>query len=152
MPRPKHINRNQLCGLYWPEWRKAEKVLIAAGFSKDEAEEKRMDIHVAVTGEQCSSKDLKNRQLDEVLRMFAQIAQPNNGARQADLADGECKRLRFAITEAARRVGYDDASVETMALRMTRRSLIQCDEAQLKTILQALKIHETRHPEKPDPA
>lgn len=149
MARNTRINERQIKCVYWPSWRAAEKVLINAGFSKAEAEEKRKEIHQAVTGSECSSKDLTNRTLDEVLKKFAAISMPRNGARQADLADGPCKRVRYEINRLRDRMGLSDAYVETMSIRITRRSLIQCDEDQLKSILKALHYHENRHTDQP---
>lgn len=149
MPRNTRINDKQLKCLYWPRWRAAEKVLLAAGFSKEEADEKRKDIHRAVTGDECSSKDLTNRTLDEVLRHFAAISNPRDGRRQADLADGPAKRVRWQISQLRDRMNFSDAYVETLAIKMHRRSLVQCDEDQLKTILAALTYHENRHTNQP---
>lgn len=145
MARPKRINKNQLNSLYWPEFRKAERVLIAAGFSKAEAEEQRKDIHKAVTGTACSSKDLTNPELDRVLREFLKISAPNNGTRQADLADGQCKRYRHVIKGLATKIGVDDAYVAGIASRMRYPTdLEQCDERQLRNILTALDEHAKR--------
>lgn len=140
MARNSRINDRQLKRVYWPSWRAAEKMLVAAGFSKTEADEKRKEIHSAVTGSECSSKDLNNRTLDEVLRKFAAISNPRDGKRQADLADGPCKRLRFRIREFQYRLQVDDSYVDAIAkqMRYPRRDL--CDENQLRNILAAIDI------------
>lgn len=145
MARPKRINKNQLNSLYWPEWRKAEKVLISAGYSKEEAEQERKDLHVAVTGTACSSKDLTNDELDELLRKFLKISNPKNGKRQADLADGKCRRYRHVIKELATKIGVDDAYVAGIAKQMRYPTdLEQCDKLQLRNILTALDTHAKR--------
>jgi hypothetical protein len=152
MSRPAKINERQIKCKYWPAWRAAEKVLISAGHSKAETEEIRKEIHTAVTGSACSSKDLTNRLLDRVLAKFAAISAPSDGARQADLADGPCKRLRFAIREIQNRMKLADSYIEGMAASpLARRPLNQCDEAQLLDILKALTYHENRHPTQPLP-
>lgn len=146
MSRPKRINQNQLRRLYWPEWRKAEKILIAAGLGKEEIEEQRKAIHVTVTGSACSSKDLTNSELDRVLAKFARVSAPRDGKRQADLADGQCKRYRHVIKELAAAIGVDDAYVAGIARQMRYPAdLEQCDEQQLRNILTALDKHEARH-------
>lgn len=146
MARNSRINARQIKCVYWPSWRAAEKVLIAAGFSKTEADEKRKDIHKAVTGSECSSKDLTNRTLDEVLRKFAVISNPRDGKRQADLADGPCKRYRFAIRTIQQRMQVDDAYVAGIASRMRYPANLElCDERQLRDILTALDKHEKRN-------
>lgn len=147
MARNTRINDKQLRRIYWPSWRMAEKVLIAAGFTKEEAEEKRKEIHRLVTGAECSSKDLTNRTLDEALKKFAAISMPRNGKRQAELADGPAKRVRYKINHLRERMGLSEAYVETIAINMHRRAIIQMDEDQLKDVLTALTYHENRHPE-----
>lgn len=149
MARNTRINQRQLNVVYWPNWRMAEKVLLAAGFSKQEAEEKRKEIHQLVTGSACSSKDLTNRTLDKCLSEFAKISMPKNGKRQADLADGPAKRVRHKINRLRERMGLSDAYVETIAIKMHRRAIIQMDEAQLLDVLKALQYHENRHPDQP---
>ena len=42
-------------------------------------------------------------------------------------------------------MALSDAYIESMSVNMHRRSLIQCDENQLKSILKALNYHEKRH-------
>ena len=149
MSRHTRINKSQLNSVYWPNWRAAEKVLISAGYSKAEAEETRKEIHTVVAGYACSSKDLTNRLLDDCLAKFSAIAAPANGARQADLADGPCKRCRFAIREIQERMKLPDSYIEAMATRIARRPLFQCDEPQLLDVLKALRIHEDRHSDEP---
>lgn len=56
--------------LYRVAWTEARAVLIALGRTPAEAEEERFAIHEAVTGSRCSSKDLTNAQLTEVLIRF----------------------------------------------------------------------------------
>lgn len=145
MAKITRINDRQIKCVYWPAWRAAEKALIAGGHTKQEADDIRKEIHTAVTGSACSSKELINRQLDACLSRFAAIATPRDGVRQAELADGACKRVRYAIRQIQERMHLADAYVETIAVNMHRRSLIQCDEAQLKSILKALNYHEHRH-------
>ena len=140
----KRINKAQINSVYWPHWRAAEEVLIRAGFSKAEAEEKRKDIHTAVVGVPCSSKDLTDRTLDAVLAKFAAISAPADGKRQADLADGDCKRIRHCISEIQARMHLSAAYVETMAVNIARTAYPLCDALQLRQILQALSIHEKR--------
>lgn len=145
MTRPERINQNQLSRLYWPEWRKAEKILAAAGFGKEEIEEQRKAIHTAVTGSECSSKDLTNRELDAVLARFARVSAPGDGKRQADLADGQCKRFRHVIKRLAASIGADDAYIAGIARQMRYPTdLEQCDERQLRNILTALDKHAKR--------
>lgn len=42
-----------------------------------------------------------------------------------------------------------DSYIESMAARIARRPLIQCDELQLLNVLKALSIHEDRHTGEP---
>lgn len=149
MARIQRINALQLKRVYWPRWGDAKRVLIAAGYTAAEAEQTRKDIHAAVTGCECSSKDLTNRTLDAVLAKFAAISAPSDGKRQADLADGACKRARFAISQALGRMGLAESYADGIARQMFRRPVAQCDEAQLKSILKALAYHETRHADQP---
>jgi hypothetical protein len=144
MSRNTPINESQL-GLYRREWSKARRVLRAAGFSSQETEDHRYEIHRLVTGSDCSSKDLTNRTLDGCLKEFAKISSPFDGRRQADLADGPSKRVRWQIQRLKTDLGLSDAYVETIAVNMHRRSIIQCDEPQLKSVLAALTYHEIRH-------
>jgi len=147
------INRAQITCVYWPAWRAAEKFLTGPGnYSKIEAEEVRQEIHVDVTGSACSSKDLTNRQLDACLARFAAIATPGDGARQAELADGACKRVRHAIGKIQTAMKLTDGYIDQVAVNMHRRSLLQCDESQLKNILKALTYHEKRHSQEPTTA
>ena len=139
------INRAQITSVYWPAWRAAEKCLTGSGnYTKNEAEEVRQEIHAAVTGCACSSKDLTNRQLDACLARFAAIATPGDGARQAELANGACKRVRYAIVQKQTAMKLTDGYIDQIAVNMHRRSLLQCDEAQLKSVLKALSYHEQR--------
>lgn len=145
MAKITRINSRQIKCIYWPAWRAAEKALIAGGHTKQEADEIRKEIHIAVTGSACSSKALINRQLDACLSRFSAISSPRDGARQAALADGACKRVRYAIRQIQTRMSLEDAYVESIAMNMHRRPLAQCDENQLKAILKALTYHENRH-------
>lgn len=136
----KRINRKQLTRLYWPEWRKAEKVLInSGGYSKAEAEALRAEI----TGG--SSKDLTNRRLDECLAKFHAISNPTDGKAQADAADQPLKRVRWNISQIQARLGLPDAYIEGMAVNIARCGYAFCNEEQLKNILIALQTYENRH-------
>ena len=150
----KCINTKQLNCVYWPQWRTAAKVLMRAGYSKEDADLVRKEIHLAVTGSECSSKELTHRTLDALLQKFAAISAPSNGARQAELADGACKRARHTIRELQQAMNLTDAYIEVMASRIARRPLTQCDENQLKDIIKALNYHHNRHssPSNPDSA
>ncbi|MEO5914817.1 MAG: hypothetical protein ABIS50_11330 [Luteolibacter sp.] len=141
----KRINKAQLNSVYWPNWRKAEKVLIAADYTKDEAEEMRKEIHVTVTGVACSSKDLTNRTLNECLKKFAAIATPKDGKRQADLADQPCKLVRFKIAEIQKRMNLTDNYIDGTAVKVARTAYKFCNEEQLTNVLIALIKHEKRH-------
>ena len=149
MARITRINDRQIKCLYWPAWRAAEKVLIANNHTKAEADDIRKDIHTAVTGTACSSKDLNNRQLDACLARFAAISAPRDGMRQAALADGACKRVRHAIAQIQKRMELPDTYVESIAVNMHRCGYTMCNENQLKAILKALTYHENRHHSQP---
>lgn len=140
----KYINILQIRRIYWPAWREAEKTLMRNDHSKDEADEIRKDIHKAVTGSACSSKELTNRTLDAVVAKFAAISAPRDGKRQADLADQDCERVRFKIREIQARMSLDADYIETMAVNIARTAYKFCNEAQLKSILKALVYHENR--------
>ena len=143
------INARQLKSLYWPAWNAAAKALKErAGYTKDELEDFRKETHREVTGRDCSSKDLTNRQLDGCLMRFEAIARPFDGKRQADLADMACARLRWKIGEIRRSIGVGDSYVDTISITMHRCSIIQCDEAQLLNVLRALKIQLKRQRDK----
>jgi|GEM_PF-3833565 len=138
-------NTAQLRRLYWPEWNKAAKVLVSTGcHSKAEAEEVRKEIHLAITGSECSSKDLTNRQLDSVLARFRAISQPVAGAFQARQADQPLKRIRFRIAEVQARLALPDFYIDATARRIAKRPLDQCDERLLKKVLAAMVYHEKR--------
>ena len=141
----KRINKNQITGVYWPNWRAAEKVLLANDHSKAECEEIRKEIHIAVTGSDCSSKDLTNKTLNECLKKFATIATPNDGKRQADLADQPLKLVRFRIKQIQDRLRLPDAYIESTAVNIARCAYKFCNEEQLTNILIALTKHENRH-------
>lgn len=141
----KYINSAQIKSVYWPAWRAAEKMLLAHDHSKAEADEIRKEIHTAVTGSACSSKDLTNRTLDEVLKRFAAISSPRDGKRQADLADQASKRVRFKISQIQTRMELPDTYIESMAVNLAHTSFEFCTEKQLKNILKALVYHESRH-------
>lgn len=142
----KTINSRQLRSLYWPRWRDAEKVLMANGaHSKAEADEIRKDIHRAVTGRECSSKELTNRQLDEVLAKFMAIAQPRNGAAQARQAAQPCTRALYNIEQIRKALGLTENYVDSMARRIVKRPLAHCDESGLQKVLIALTKHAKRN-------
>lgn len=141
----KYINAKQIKSVYWPRWREAEKVLMRNDHTKAEADEIRKEIHKSVTGVACSSKDLTNRTLDQVLQKFAAISDPRNGKRQADLADKDCERVRYKIREIQTRMQLADSYIETMAVNITRAAYKFCNEDQLKKVLAALVYHESRH-------
>ena len=141
------ISSLQIRSLYWPEWRAAEKVLRANHYDKAEAEEVRKEIHVAVTGRDCSSKELTNRQLDDVLGKFHAISNPKDGAFQARQADQPMKRIRFRINQIRDRMELSDAYIDSVARKVAKRPLEHCDEQGLLKILAALSIHENRHAE-----
>lgn len=153
MPRKiKTINIRQLRALYWPTWNAAAKVLKEqAGYTKEELESFRKETHRQVAGRDCSSKDLINRQLDECLKRWSAIGAPTDGKRQADLADQAATRVRYLIRQIQKNLGLSDGYIESMSLRMTRRSFLQADEAQLLSILKALRYHENRHPDQLGP-
>lgn len=146
MSRASTINVRQIRSLYWPTWRAAEKILRAHGYTKEEAEEKRQEIHMQVTGSACSSKDLTNRTLDAVLAIFLAIAQPANGARQAELADGPSRRIRYQIEQLRRQMQLTDVYIDGIAHKMHHRPFTACTEQQLQKILAALTYHSQRHP------
>ncbi|MFT3989971.1 MAG: hypothetical protein QM680_01040 [Luteolibacter sp.] len=141
----KTISPRQLKALYWPSWNAAAKQLKERGsYSKEELEACRKDIHRQVTNRECSAKDLTNRQLDECLKKFAQIAAPLDGKRQVHLAEQPAARVRYQIQQIQQRLGLPDAYVEGIAVNMHRCGIAHCDEKQLLKVLQALRIHENR--------
>ncbi len=139
---PKSINIKQLSRLYWPSWNAAKKVLIGCHHSKEDAEEVRKSI-LEKQGVD-SSKLLNNRQLDEVLKAHAAIADPRNGKLQAQLADQALKRVRFRIAESAKQLGYTEENVEGVSQQMFRRPIAQLTEVQLIKVSQALNTHAER--------
>lgn len=139
---PKSINEKQLRRLYWPSWNAAKKVLTACHHSKEDAEEIRKSILEKQGVE--SSKLLNNRQLDEVLKAHAAIADPRNGKLQAQLADQASKRVRFRIAKAAEELGYTQAQIEGVSQQMFRRPIAQLNEAQLIKVSQALNTQAER--------
>ena len=145
---PKSINKAQLCRLYWPSWNDAKKVLLANHHSKEEAEDVRKSILEKQGVE--SSKQLNNRQLDEVLKAHAAIADPRDGARQVELADQALKRVRFRIAKVAAELGYTQENIEGISQQMFRRPIVQLTESQLIKVSQALNTQAERlHKQQP---
>lgn len=122
--------------LYWPTWQKAAKKLTAAGFTKAEIDQKRLDLHQHVTGSRCSSKTLTNRQLDIVLDLFYIIS----GTPTQKTADQPEIRLRHQI----RSLGFSEPYIRATANNIVGCGIDLAIESQLRKILIALKLHATR--------
>lgn len=100
--------------LYWKTWGQVKKTLIEfGGFSKEEAEAERHQIHIAALGKDKSSKLLNNRDLDTILdhfRSYLVLADgPTKDPKRADVQP--CTRLIYAIEST----GLPDAYLEAIA-------------------------------------
>ncbi len=83
--------------LYFREWGKTRKALIAAGYTSAETDEWRHELHAAALGKDKSSKLFNNRDLDAVLGKFRAISQPDNFDEQIRLMEAEKSRLIHGI-------------------------------------------------------
>lgn len=98
---------------YWRDWSQIRKMLIEMGdFSKEDANAERHQIHRRALGCDKSSKDLTNKDLDEIFKAFNQYLVLIDGPKKPNgEPDGECKRLIWAITQT----GLPDAYLESIA-------------------------------------
>jgi hypothetical protein len=145
----KPITTRQLRSLYWPAWRAAEKALLAAHATAEDAEATRREIHAAVAGKPVSSKELTNRQLDEVLAKFRAISNPLDGRYQARQADQPACRIRWKIEQLRREHNLSAEYIDTVARRVAWRPLAHCDDVLARKVLAALTYHHRRHPSEP---
>ena len=141
----KTISQRQLRALYWPAWNAAAKALRGAHATKEDAEEVRRETHRQVTGRDCSSKDLTNRELDQVLARFRAISNPLDGRYQARQADQPICRVRWRIGQLQRELHLSDEYIDTIAKRVTHRPLAHCDEILARKVLAAITYHFRRH-------
>lgn len=146
---PKSISEAQI-KKYWREWGPARRALRANHYTPAECEDFRKEVLRRLGVE--SHTELDNRKLDEVLKVYAALADPRNGKRQAELADQPLKRVRARIAEAARELGYTDAQVEGVSQQMWKRPIAQLTEVQLVKVSQALNTHVARTTASQQPA
>lgn len=144
MLKPKQIK------MYRPEWAKASKRLKAAG--RDGSDAARMKIHALVTGFECSSKDLTNRELDAVLLHFRTIIN-HVGEFPAILAFEQSALVccRFASRRLAREAvetvkddDHADRYIEGISRQMFKNNTKMLDLTQWQAICAALKIQAGR--------
>lgn len=88
--------------LYWRTWSKVRKTLIElGGYSKEDADAERHEIHRQALGSDKSSSSLNNRDLDAILdhfRTYLTLADgPTTGPSRAEVQP--CKRLIWAIEQ-----------------------------------------------------
>jgi hypothetical protein len=87
---------------YWREWSRVRKILIELGeFSKEDDDEHRHEIHRQALGQDKSSKDFTNRDLDKIFEAFQAILVMEDGPRKGPVEDQACKRLIWAIDQLA---------------------------------------------------
>ena len=100
--------------LYWRTWAGVRKTLIEmGGYSKEDADQERHEIHKQALGSDKSSKLLNNRDLDKILdhfRAYLVLADgPTTGPARAD--SQPTKRLIYAITQT----GLPEPYLESIA-------------------------------------
>lgn len=104
---------------YLREWGKVRKILRATMSPKD-ADAQRHAIHVQALGEDKSSSDFTNADLDEVLKLFRAITQPGNYKTQVDLGDMGAKRKRWTIRHLLSALQLGEEDVERLISRRQR--------------------------------
>ena len=133
--------------LYWREWALARDWFRAHGRSPSQADEQRYVLHHRALGRGCSSKDLKNAELDKVLAAFraihdganlnAQLAAEDQPAmrRQALLAN-----VRDLATRCVDRSGKEKAYLDGLSNKvftvLTYEHLAEGQLQQLRGILE----------------
>lgn len=130
--------------LYFRRWGAARRALRAAGLPPADADAWRKRIHRDVTGYECSSRDLTNRDLDSVFACFVALSAADDAEFQARQLDQPMARLRWLIIQCAASLGKPPSYAEAIAQRMHKRPLDLCDEPQLTGVLAALTTHKRR--------
>lgn len=98
---------------YWRDWSKIRKMLVEMGdFSKEDADAERKQIHLRALGREKSSKDLNNKDLDQIFKHFNSYLILIDGPKKATAEPaGECKRLIWAIEKT----GLPEPYLESIA-------------------------------------
>lgn len=100
--------------LYWRTWAKVRKTLIElGGFSKEDADLERHEIHRQALGSDKSSKLLNNRDLDAILDHFQSYLVLADGPTSgpARTSSQPCKRLIWSIEQT----GLPEPYLESIA-------------------------------------
>jgi hypothetical protein len=99
---------------YRVEWNKARQALRAANVSPKDADARRHELHVEALGEDKSSTDLTNGELDLILAAFRAISQPGNFTTQMEQAEMPATRKRFGIVRLLAALGKDQGHVDQL--------------------------------------
>ncbi len=121
--RPRHVINPQQKALYWREWAACKDVLRRGGMSPAEAEEHRHVLHGNALGEDKSSKDFSDRDLDLVLGAFRAVSRPDDLGAQLKAQDGPRRRLLEGIRRLAQgnEAYIDEVMVDIYPSRDWRR-------------------------------
>lgn len=84
-------------GKYWREWGRARKVLRAAGYTAQEADAERHELHAQALGHDKPHADLTNADFDKVLAAFLAISESDNLDAQIAGQTGSRRRLEYSI-------------------------------------------------------
>lgn len=146
------MNRAQT-SLYFREWGLVRKWYVVRGIDPKQADAKRHALHRTALGEDKSSKDFSNRDLDAVLAAFRAVHDGGNLDAQLDQLDqpahrravlleqcidaaGEMHRLGDArLREREARIGY----VRGTAKNVVRKEPADCSDAELGKVLGCLR-------------
>lgn len=100
-------------GLYFRKWGRVRSALLEfGGFSAQQAELERHAIHLEALGEDKSSKDFNNRDLDAVLDAFEDRLVILDGPRKERRSETQARARRIFAIEA---LGVPDAYIQKLA-------------------------------------
>lgn len=136
------VRQNQL---YWREWNNARTTLLQKhGFSREDANAERKEIHNDLFGSYLSSKDLTNAQFSKVLGAFRAISNPSDAKAQVKANDDEAIRLRWKIETLRKELGLHENYIHAVANNIAKTTYDLCSVSDLKKILAALNYHKKR--------
>lgn len=130
--------------LYFREWAKVRKLLIAEGMTPAEADAMRHTLHARALGACRSSKSFSNTDFDKVLAVFRARTRPGDPSAQIRQADQPRLRALHKLTALASEMRLQDEYIEGMAHKICRSSVATCDSTQLRKLLAALTAHQRR--------
>lgn len=126
--------------LYLYEWGCARRVFRKQGFSSQEADAKRHELHIQAMGRDKSHYDFTNSDFDKVLGAFRAISKPADLISQLEALNGRTKRLIFGIRRTAAKMKVGEAYIAAISERQTGRKsdLEQLNEDELENVRIAL--------------